>query len=707
MSTNADDQKSGHDAEESSRGVPMFLRLEGEEKKDRLQTGPTEQDRLQTGPTEGDRLQAGPTIPTGPNTQTVSTTPPFSFRDVLLAFVLFSIAITLRAWIVSTPHIGHDQDIDLFTRWIAKLCEHGISGFYGVERFCDYPPLMILIFRGLGLITHAIDGGPPGDVLIAAALKTTACAADVLIAIVLIVEGRRRIGPRAGVLAAGLYLLNPISLYDGAFWGQVDSIYTLFVLLALVLLGRSCWIACGSFAAIALTAKFQAITFFPLLLLEAYRIGGWRALAWKLLGIAIGVALIATPLLVAGTLQENFQRAYVNVVGQYHELSKNAYNVWYLVGDPEIADTSPPRALVEAVAAGRDTVKAGDSWLLQATWRKISLAGFALSVAVVLSLYLLRPGHVQRYAAAGLLGMCFYLFPTEMHERYAFPVFAVLAIWAAAAWRNERVYWMLTILLTLNFAAVLPPTPLAQPIAAMTMGVFAMLVIGMLLPRESAVVAADRAPTVREEFSESGTNPLPHGRGSEIADSPSIGHPLPLRLFQVATLLGVVAALWLVAWVVMMVRQAPIKPADPATVWLSSLSPKSVTQGWKELGRDRSVSGGVMHLGQAYYLRGIGTHAPAKMVFEIPAGMTRFEAVVGIDHAAAGMGSAVVRVLLDGREAAVTPTLTGDGEPAALSVALGEARELTIVVDAGRDGKRSDHVNLALARFTVVADAPR
>jgi hypothetical protein len=93
------------------------------------------------------------------------------------------------------------------------------------------------------------------------------------------------------------------------------------------------------------------------------------------------------------------------------------------------------------VAGGRAAVEAGDSALLRLTWRRISLVLFALAVAVVLSLYALRPGPVARYGAAGLLALCFYLFPTEMHERYAYPAVAFLALWAAAHRVHERLYW--------------------------------------------------------------------------------------------------------------------------------------------------------------------------------------------------------------------------------------------------------------------------
>ena len=55
-----------------------------------------------------------------------------------------------------------------------------------------------------------------------------------LIAVLLFVEVRRLYTSRAGIVAAALYYLNPVSLYVGAYWGQVDSIHTLFLLMALV-----------------------------------------------------------------------------------------------------------------------------------------------------------------------------------------------------------------------------------------------------------------------------------------------------------------------------------------------------------------------------------------------------------------------------------------------------------------------------------------
>jgi len=54
---------------------------------------------------------------------------------------------------------------------------------------------------------------------------------------------------------------------------------------------------------------------------------------------------------------------------------------------------------------------------------------------------------------------------------------------------------------------------------------------------------------------------------------------------------------------------------------------------------------------------------------------------VGIDDSAAGQGSVRFRVLLDGREAFVSPILRGGDPPLPVSVDLGGAKLLELLVD--------------------------
>jgi hypothetical protein len=413
--------------------------------------------------------------------------------------------------------------------------------------------------------------------------------------------------------------------------------------------------------------------------------------------MGFALAGIAAPFVATGNLGEALDRAYVRVVGQYHEKSKNAYNIWHLLGDPSAADVTPPAALVRVVAQGRDAVRVSESWLLGLTWRRISLLAFALSVAVVLSLYALRPGPIARHGAAGLLALCFFLFPTEMHERYAYPAIALLAIWAAASSRNERVYWALTILLTLNLAAVLPPAPLAPQIAAANLLVFGLILIGIVWARSAA--DAQAPPQDTED-----TRVLP-GVVEVEPVAKRRGAPLILA-FQSATAIALLMTIGLAGWVFARHRAAPPPETDPQTVWLSDLNPTSATQGWKSLAADRSVSGGLLRLGDTIYVRGVGTHAPARLTYDVPADCDAFEAVVGVDFAAGAGGSAILHVELDGVRVFTAPTLTGRSAPLPIRIPLHGARVLSLCLDNAGDGSRRDHFDFAEARFVRTARPP-
>ncbi|MCH8251368.1 MAG: NPCBM/NEW2 domain-containing protein [Planctomycetes bacterium] len=142
-------------------------------------------------------------------------------------------------------------------------------------------------------------------------------------------------------------------------------------------------------------------------------------------------------------------------------------------------------------------------------------------------------------------------------------------------------------------------------------------------------------------------------------------------------------------------------PGKDGIVFLSALTPDSVTQGWGELATDRSVGGGAIRLGKKAYVRGVGTHAPSKIEYAIPEGYDTFEAVVGVSRSTNGEGSIVAAVDLDDKQVFVTKTLTGTSDPAIVRIPLDGATKLTLRVDPTSDGKRFDHVDWAMARFVA------
>lgn len=600
----------------------------------------------------------------------------------LLAFVgLFAVAFAIRAWFVADPTLGHASDLGFFIDWSRGLATHGLRGFYERENFCDYPPLMLLIFQAAGGLTPVFGGSLASDDDLQRAVKIPACIADAVIAVLLYVEARKRIGRHAGLPAAALYLLNPVAIYNSAYWGQVDSVYTALLLAALVLVGRTRWILAGILAAAALGTKFQSIAILPLLIFEAYRLGGWRAIGQKLVGVAVGALLILTPFMLQDVSGQALRRSYVNVIGQYHELSKSAYNLWYLTPAHALADTAPPEAFVRIASNGASQVDVNSSRLLSLRWRTISLTIFSIAVAVVLAIYSLRAGPIARFGAAGMLAFAFYLFPTEMHERYAFPAIAFFALWAVADRWNERLFFLLSAGLLLNTAARLDIEPAAAIVSSAHLALFAALLVAMLLPRSRA----PEVPTVEQ---------------------PESATPGPRRLipiFRWATALAVIAAIGSATYLWQLAAAAPPLAANSDDLYLSDRIAASARQGWKTLARDRSVAGGFIQLGNTIYLRGIGTHAPARIVYDIPEGFITFETIAGIDASADQKGSAKITVELDGKKVLESPELIGTPPPHPISIPLRAARKLTLICDPTRDGQKSDHVSFALARFTRAA----
>lgn len=149
---------------------------------------------------------------------------------------------------------------------------------------------------------------------------------------------------------------------------------------------------------------------------------------------------------------------------------------------------------------------------------------------------------------------------------------------------------------------------------------------------------------------------------------------------------------------------------------------------------DRNVAGGMLRCGGQLYLKGLGVHSAARLVYTLPTHVYRhaentgataatrssinaqspsnvstkpaiparkFQAELGIDDTATGGGSARFRVLVDGRERFVSPILRGGDAPLPVSIDIHAARELVLVVDYADRADVLDRANWLNARLTT------
>ena len=79
-----------------------------------------------------------------------------------------------------------------------------------------------------------------------------------------------------------------------------------------------------------------------------------------------------------------------------------------------------------------------------------------LAVTLVVSLIAARrPDRLTILVGLAVLAIAFYVVPTRVHERYAYPAFALAIILAAVAWRWRLAYVALTVTVFLNMYAAL------------------------------------------------------------------------------------------------------------------------------------------------------------------------------------------------------------------------------------------------------------
>jgi hypothetical protein len=155
--------------------------------------------------------------------------------------------------------------------------------------------------------------------------------------------------------------------------------------------------------------------------------------------------------------------------------------------------------------------------------------------------------------------------------------------------------------------------------------------------------------------------------------------------------------------------KAPPTPPLP-TVYLDELNPRFVKNGWGTAAVGKSVSGGPLRVDGKRYQKGLGVHATSIVTCPVPAGATRFVAVVGIDESQRqdDRASVVLEVYGDVKEVGERTVLLGRSPLLSAKTIRAWAfdieldtrfKELRLVVDDGGDGIACDHGDWVDAGF--------
>ena len=367
--------------------------------------------------------------------------PPATTAMQLQLLPILFLGLVVRLIAAHSP--GFDFDLNINRGWAQSAAQLGLARSYneqlGGNVLPNYPPLMVILYWLTGLL-YKFTLSPLFDPLLSnynVVIRFPAIVADLTACVVVAVVTREAGASRRWALAALVYALHPVVIYDTGAWGQSDGVYALLMLLTLYALARERWLLVGIWTACAILTKPQVAAMFPVLL---------AMLVWRLPkslslfgGALVAAAAILLPFFAGGALDAVFAVYQHTVGGYYKAVSIGAYNFWGIFHrTSEHSDEDLALSLI--------------------TFRSAGILMYAAASLLTLwqlrrSLFRPRDGRHRLLGimlAGALTTSAMFIFATEMHERYQF-AYVLLALPVAVMTRaGATLYAATSVLILLN-----------------------------------------------------------------------------------------------------------------------------------------------------------------------------------------------------------------------------------------------------------------
>ena len=599
--------------------------------------------------------------------------------------ILLLLALVIRLILIPNP--GFEADISFWKSWGLAPFDHGIV-WAANNTNNNYPtPFAYLLW----LITtvYSFFSNPHifneywnnTNVLFLTVAKLPSILADFGIAAIIVWIGKnaKRFGfpelPTAFyAMLSLLYLLNPISIIDGAWWGQVDAIGVFVFLLAmLAALSKKPFLAGVLFMA-AMMTKLQNMIYGPLFFLFLWLQLGLSGLIQSVIGAMVSFLGLNAEFFLSRQMAKVFESLTINY-DYFPFMSLNAYNLWWIVAGAngmQISDKLIAFGITNAKTAGL-LIFAG--------------AYFFAMLMLLFHARRLAPdtdfgkSDITRRFLEGLIVVvaAFFLFQTESHDRYAFPLsvfLLLLAPFVAEKIRGQKLADILsnrTVRIYLGFygafslvyfynlhTALVVNYPqngmpilknITQPVATISAAVlqlgFFLIFLAYLVKRVRPVVFGLTAVVLIAGF---------------MKTNASILFKTPLSLSKLTPYISQQDY----------GKRMTNMPAN-AFAGFDKWSPLSVQY--------------------AFYRYGVGTHANSYIVFDINRKFRKFSTDYGIDTQAGSNGSAIFKIYGDSTLLFESKKIGRFDLPRHADVDLTGVKKLELVVTDAGDGINDDHAD--------------
>lgn len=344
-------------------------------------------------------------------------------------FVTIAVVTFLLRVIVAMVYKGYEVDMNCFLAWADMVYENGFSEFYNLEAFTDYPPGYMYVLFLIGAIRDVFGIGQTSALSILLT-KLPAICMDMATGWLIFKIASKRLKATGAALVSGIYLITPAVFYDSVIWGQVDSVYTFFVLMMCYLITEKKLIPSYFVFAIGILVKPQVMMFGPILIfgiidqifLDSLK-KDERNVFWKKFFVNLGMGILAIACICLLMLPFGFFDAlkqYTETLGSYPYASVNAYNFWTMIGKNWASQTNTLFGLEYR------------------TWGTIAIVAAVVAAAFIH--FKTKDKETKYYFTAAFLIFVIFTFSVRMHERYAYAAFALLLVCYALRLRRKIMF---------------------------------------------------------------------------------------------------------------------------------------------------------------------------------------------------------------------------------------------------------------------------
>ncbi len=331
------------------------------------------------------------------------------FCSFITNHYLLIILLGLISRIFFMANYGHSTDMSCFKSWAQDLYLHGLSNFYSLDTFKDYPPGYMYILYLIGAIKNHFT---LTDTEFTFLIKLPAVIFDIATSILVYKFSSKHLGSKLSFWIALSYVLNPAVIFNSAVWGQVDSIYTFFIFISIYFMTQEKYLYSFLNFTIAFLIKPQALMFAPIFIYAIYEILSRNRFNKRSIYLVLQYffcsALILFTLILPFTKKFDFApvlNQYKQTLASYPYATVNAFNSfmyaklnWVNIGHSGISIVF---TVTEIILIATIT--------LFAIWFLIN-----------------NTSKSKYFFAAALINICVFVFTFKMHERYIFPAMILL-----------------------------------------------------------------------------------------------------------------------------------------------------------------------------------------------------------------------------------------------------------------------------------------